>query len=247
MPHELLFLPLLFFIAFLYASVGHGGASGYLAVMALFSISPVFMKPSALILNILVSGVAFIQYYRKGFFRWKLFLPFAIASFPFAFLGATVPVSAELYKIILAVCLLIACGRMFFINQTKSLEIQPVNYFIAVLCGIIIGFVSGMIGIGGGILLSPLLVLTRWSDLKTASAVSALFIFVNSISGVVGVYQNEISFPSHFYSWILFAFAGGVLGSFLGAGKMNQTWLKYILLFVLVIAVVKLLVTIQWV
>jgi uncharacterized membrane protein YfcA len=169
---------LLAIMAFLYASVGHGGASGYLAVMAIFAIAPSIMKQTALLLNLGVSLMSFIAFFRQGFFRWKLFWPFALGSIPAAFLGAKIPLTDSTYKQILGFCLLMAVIRMVY--QLKEEKSNPLIPVLGVFIGGIIGLLSGMIGIGGGIILSPLLLLFRWASLKEAAAVSALFIFVNS-------------------------------------------------------------------
>lgn len=177
-----LFYGLLFVIAFLYASVGHGGASGYLALMAIFSFSPEVMKPTALLLNLFVSAVSFIQFYRGGHFKWKIFWPFAIASVPMAFAGAHITVDGFIYKKILGALLIIPVIRFFFFPNIKVGEIKKTNFALSLLIGGAIGFLSGMIGIGGGIILSPVLLLLKWTDQKQTAAISAAFIFVNSLS-----------------------------------------------------------------
>ena len=176
---ELFFLILIIAIAFLYSSVGHGGASGYLALMVLFNIQPSLMKSSALLLNLFVSAIAFYQYYKNDFFKWKLFLPFAIGSFPMAFIGARLTISSEIYHEILAVCLLFAVLRILGIFGNNKQEKRKLSFVIAVCIGAVLGFISGIIGIGGGIILSPLILIFRWADMKETAAVSALFIFVN--------------------------------------------------------------------
>lgn len=238
-----LFYILLFFVAFLYASVGHGGASGYLALMAIFSIAPDVMKPTALLLNLFVSLTSFIQFYRGGYFRMKLFLPFALASVPMAFVGGLVSVDAVVYKKILGVLLLIPVIRFLFFSNIKVEDRKRVNIMIAVLIGAAIGFLSGLIGIGGGIILSPILLLMRWTDMKQTAAISALFIFVNSLSGLAGQLTKGIHFTPDMYLYVVIAFAGGLFGAYYGSLKFNQNILKNALAFVLLIAVYKLLLT----
>ncbi|HEY4800980.1 MAG TPA: sulfite exporter TauE/SafE family protein, partial [Bacteroidia bacterium] len=170
-----IFLVLLFVVAFLYSSVGHGGASGYLALMALFSIAPVTMKTSALIMNIFVSLISFVHYYRGGHFKIKLFLPFAVASVPASFAGALVAVDGNLYRKILGAVLLFPILRLFGIFGKESEEVKNVNLVVAMVLGASIGFLSGMIGIGGGIILSPVILLLHWAKMKETAAVSALF------------------------------------------------------------------------
>ena len=181
-----LFLGLLPIIAFLYASVGHGGASGYLALMAIFSFAPETMKPTALLLNIFVAGIAFYHYYKAGHFNLRLFIPFAISSIPLAFIGGTIEVDASLYKKILAVLLIFAILKMLTIFGKESAAIKKVKTWQGLLVGGIIGFFSGLIGIGGGIILTPVILLLHWGKMKEAAAVSALFIWANSASGLIG-------------------------------------------------------------
>lgn len=174
-----LFYLLLFLVAFLYASVGHGGASGYLALMALFSVTPEVMKPTALLLNLFVSLTSFIQFYRGGHFRWKVFWPFALASIPLAYLGGLVIVEGSVYKKILGLLLLVPIIRFYFFSNAKVDEQAKSKFGLSLLIGGSIGFFSGLIGIGGGILLSPILLLLKWTDQKQTAAISALFIFVH--------------------------------------------------------------------
>ncbi len=237
------FYLLLFLVAFLYSSVGHGGASGYLALMALFSISTDVMKPTALLLNIFVSLISFLQFYRGGHFNLKLFLPFAIASVPAAYAGGIITVDAELYKRILGLLLLIPIARFLFFANIHVHEIRKSNTGISLLIGAAIGFLSGLIGIGGGIILSPVLLLLKWSDLKQTAAISALFIFVNSLSGLGGQLTKGIHFSPDMYAYVAVAFAGGVCGAYFGSLKFRQDILKYLLAMVLIVAAYKLIFT----
>jgi uncharacterized protein len=239
----IVFYCLLFLVAFLYASVGHGGASGYLALMALFSITPAVMKPTALLLNLFVSLTAFIQFYRGGHFRWKLFWPFALASIPMAYLGGLVVVDGNIYKKILGLLLLVPIIRFYFFSNSKAIEKRESNFALSVLIGACIGFLSGLIGIGGGILLSPLLLLLKWTDQKQTAAISALFIFVNSMSGLAGQLTKGIHFTTDMYTYVIIAFVGGLCGAYFGALKFRQVILKNVLATVLVLAAYKLLFT----
>jgi uncharacterized membrane protein YfcA len=234
---------LLFLVAFLYASVGHGGASGYLALMALFSFSPEVMKPTALLLNLFVSLTAFIQFYRGNYFIKKIFLPLALASIPMAFVGGLLVLDGALYKKILGLLLLIPVARFLLFNNTPASEQKKSSTPLSLLIGAAIGFLSGLIGIGGGIILSPVLLFLKWTDQKQTAAISALFIFVNSLAGLAGQYTKGIQFSSTMIGYVLVAFAGGLLGAYLGAIKFNQTILKNILAFVLLLAAVKLIFT----
>lgn len=237
----LLFYVLLFIVAFLYASVGHGGASGYLALMALFSVAPEVMKPTALILNIFVSIIAFVQFYKARHFLWKLFVPLAITSVPMAFLGGLITIEQDLYRKILGVLLLFAIIRLVAFKNNELRQNKPYIVWVALLVGAVIGLLSGMIGIGGGIILTPILLLLQWTNLKQAAAVSALFIFVNSFAGFAGQLYKGLLIDDNMVVLVIVALIGGVLGSYLGARKFNHYVLRNVLAAVLLIAVVKLL------
>jgi len=245
MESTVLFSLIILVVAFFYASVGHGGASGYLAVLALAGYSAGEMKSSALLLNILVSAIAFIQYYRQGYFRMHLLWPFAVTSIPFAFVGAHIPLQDHLYKIILAVCLVFAVARLLgiFGRSDKSGDLRRLHLPSALLIGALIGFISGMIGIGGGILLSPLLLLLRWADMKQAASISAGFIFLNSIAGLAGTFSSGPEISSSIYGWIIAAVIGGIAGAYSGSRKFDTAFLKYVLSSVLLFACVKLIIT----
>lgn len=239
----ILFYVLLLLVAFLYASVGHGGASGYLALMAIFGIAPDVMKPTALLLNLFVSLTSFIQFYRAGHFKWKLFLPFAIASVPLAFAGGLVTIDAAIYKKILGLLLIIPIIRFLFFSNIQVPEIKKTNTTLSLLIGASIGLLSGLIGIGGGIILSPVLLLLKWADMKQTAAISALFIFVNSVSGLGGQLTKGIQFSTDMYLYVAIAFIGGIGGAYFGALRFKQTILKYLLAAVLMMAAYKLLFT----
>jgi uncharacterized membrane protein YfcA len=237
----LLFYLLLFLVAFLYASVGHGGASGYLALMALFSVSPEVMKPTALLLNLFVSLTSFIQFYRGGHFIRKIFIPLALASVPMAFAGGLIIVDGMIYKKILGLLLLIPIARFLFFSNIQADKLKSPDTFLSLLIGGGIGFLSGLIGIGGGIILSPVLLLLKWTDQKKAAAISALFIFVNSLSGLAGQLSRGIHFSAGMYGYVIVAFTGGLCGAYLGAIRFQQTILKNLLAVVLMMAAYKLL------
>ncbi|MEK6615420.1 MAG: sulfite exporter TauE/SafE family protein [Bacteroidota bacterium] len=238
-----LFILLLFIVAFLYSSVGHGGASGYLALMAIFGIAPSVMKSSALLMNVFVSLIAFFHYYKGGHFKWKLFLPFAIASVPASFLGALVTVDAEIYKKVLGALLIFPVLRLLGVFGKEHNGVKEMNRMVAILLGVAIGFLSGVIGIGGGIILSPIIVLLHWANMKETAAVSALFIFVNSISALAGLFTKGISIDTSVYLWIAITLAGGFAGAYFGSIKLKNPILKKILAAVLLLASIKLLVT----
>lgn len=239
-PLLLLLLPI---VAFLYASVGHGGASGYLALMSAFSFPMTFMKPTALVLNILVSAVSFYFYYREKNFKWNLFYPFALSSIPFSFVGGYLEIDAFYYKIILATVLVFAVMRLLgFFGKEKN-TINEINLPLALGFGALIGFLSGLLGIGGGIILSPVLLILGWATMKQAAAVSALFILTNSISGLFGFVSQGGTLPESSLVLIGVVFIGGLFGAYYGSTKFNSKALRYVLSAVIGIAIVKLYTT----
>lgn len=236
----IVFALILIGISFLYASVGHGGASGYLALMALFSFPLFIIKPTALLLNIFVSGISFWYFRKNKYFSWKLFYPFALASIPAAFIGGYLSINPTLYKQILGVFLLIAVLRILGVfGKEKSVK-KDVNIPLALCVGCGIGLFSGMIGIGGGIILSPIILLLGWGNTKESAAVSALFIFVNSISGMIGFLINQHHFPTEAFYLVPFALIGGTAGALFGSEKFSNVKLTYILSVVLLLASLKL-------
>ncbi|TNF42625.1 MAG: sulfite exporter TauE/SafE family protein [Bacteroidetes bacterium] len=238
---QLFFLVLVFFMAVLYSSVGHGGASGYLALMALFSFQPEFMRPSALVLNIFVSSIALFSYARNGHFRLKLLLPFIITSVPLAFLGGMITINPKTFKIILGIFLLIAIARMIYNPKNEDSEIRKINKSLAFVIGIVLGFLSGLIGIGGGIILSPVIILLKWATMKETAAVSAAFILVNSIAGLSGQFSQGFLLAPEIGYMLGAAILGGLLGSYMGSFKITDQALKYALSMVLTFASYKLL------
>ena len=238
-----LFLLILPIVSFLYASVGHGGASGYLALMALSSIPPEVMKPTALLLNLFVAAIAFYYYYKEGYFNRKLFLSFAITSIPMALLGGMIEVDASIYKKILGVLLIFAILKMLNVFGKESTKIKDIKMWQGLLIGVAIGFFSGLIGIGGGIILTPVILLLHWGKMKEAAAVSALFIWVNSASGLIGQLSSGVSVTIESFGLVAIAIIGGFVGGYFGSKKMNSLSLRYVLAFVLVIASVKLIIT----
>lgn len=239
---ELLFYIALPITAFLYASVGHGGASGYLALMALFSFAPEVMKPTALLLNLFVAGISFIQFAGAGHFQWKLFLVFAIASVPLSFIGGMIQLDPYWYKVTLGVLLIFAIARMLGLIAKGREELSEVNIPLGGVIGGVIGFFSGLIGIGGGIILSPVILLLRWGNTKQAAATSALFIWVNSAAGLLGQFQSGVVLASDSWLMVLIAVIGGVVGAYFGSRVLNNKSLKLVLAFVLILASVKLIV-----
>lgn len=238
---DFLFFALIFSLAILYSSVGHGGASGYLALMAIFSFAPEVMRPSALVLNIFVSSIALFSFYRNGHFKLKLLLPFILTSVPVAFIGGSITANPKTYKIILGIFILIAIVRMVYQPKNKETEIRPVNKYGAYVIGIFLGFFSGLIGIGGGIILSPIIILLKWATVKQTAAVSAAFILVNSISGLLGQITQDVQFAPELWGMLIATAVGGSIGAYMGSFKVSNRVLRYTLSVVLIFASFKLL------
>lgn len=227
-------------VAALYASVGFGGASGYLLVMSQFDIEPRVMASTALTLNVAVAGIAFISYARAGHVRWNLLAPFLLGSIPAAFIGGYFKVSNSIYFVLLYSVLTYAMLRMFFFSgpgsETAGLRACPSG--IALASGALIGLLSGMVGIGGGIFLSPLIVLARWGAAKQAAGISAAFIVLNSISGLLGrLLGGNFTFGSFGLALLPFGILGALLGSRLGAGYFQANTVRRLLGGVLLIVV----------
>ncbi len=230
---------LAFFLAsVLYASVGHGGASAYLAVMGLCGMVPADMKPVALVLNIAVSGVALGHFIRAGHFRSGLFWPLAAASVPAAFLGGWLQSPEPVYKTILAVALATGAWRLLA-TPADAGPARNAGWPALVSSGAVIGLLSGLVGIGGGIFLTPILVIFRWAPAKSAAAVSAAFIAVNSCAGIGGFMLKGEQIPT--MAWVLLpcVLAGGWIGSRWGSGAATAPALRQSLAAVLMVAAAK--------
>ncbi len=229
-------------IAFLYSSVGHAGASGYIAVMSLLSVAPDTIKPTALVLNILVASIGAWQFWRAGYFSWKLFWPFALLSVPLAFVGGYINLPTHLFKILLGVVLLYSAAH-FLLRPPPEQEPKAPPRSLALVSGGAIGLMSGLTGTGGGIFLTPLMLMAHWARVKTAAAVSALFILVNSIAGLLGNISSTRQFPTFALVLVAAAGVGGSLGSYFGSRRFNPAVIKKLLAVVLVIAGTKLILT----
>lgn len=242
-PQALGLLALIFLAAVLYASVGHGGASGYLAVMALFGLTPAAMKPLALSMNIAVAGLGFLRLYRAGYFKFSLFWPFALGSIPAAYLGGAWKLSDPTYRMIVGIALLIAAVRMFIESKDDSVRRTP-PFIAALLLGAGIGLLSGLTGVGGGIFLSPIVLMLHWTSMRESAALAAAFILVNSIAGLAGYASSAHAvWPSGLWIFVLVALAGGMLGSELAVRRLAPTLLKRLLGVVLLIAAWKMMAT----
>jgi uncharacterized protein len=239
--HINLFYIALLVVAFLYASVGHGGASGYLAIMILFSFSITAIKINALVLNCIVSFISFLFFYKAKKLNFKLFISLAIPSIPASFLGSYLEINQSIVKIVLGAVLFFSVLYLNnFITQNKIIN-QPVTPVLTIISGFIIGFISGMIGIGGGILLTPLLLILGWATIGQTASITALFIFVNSLAGIAGYLVKGNSIHLVLYSLIPFAIIGAITGSFLGSNYFSNKVLKIVLSVVLIFASVKLI------
>jgi uncharacterized membrane protein YfcA len=247
MTSQILLSSLIFVAALLYSSVGHGGASGYLAAMALFNVSPAVMKPTALVLNLFVAGVGTIRYARTGCFSWNIFWPFAALSIPFAFTGGSWTLPVRIYKMILGLVLLFAAWRLALPQRSQSpAGLKPVVVPWALIMGAAIGLLSGLTGVGGGIFLSPLLLLLGWADIRKTAGVSAAFILVNSAAGLLGQFsrgQGIKALPHEIVWWVPAALVGGLIGAELGSRRLTPLVMRRLLAAVLVVAGLKMLLT----
>ena len=228
-------------VAFVYAGVGHGGASGYLALMAVMGVSTVVMKPTALILNLFVAAVSFYHFYKRGYFKWKLFYPFIVTSIPAAFIGGYLSVESQLYKQILGVLLLFAVARMLGLFGNKVTNDRELKLWQGLISGGFIGLFSGLIGIGGGIILSPLILLLGWASVKETAAISALFIWVNSLAGFSGLLISGVELHSQYILLIILSVIGAVGGAYFGSSVLKSKGLTRFLSVVLLLAAVKLI------
>ena len=234
---------LIFVAALLYSSVGHAGASGYLAAMALFSLAPDVMKPTALILNLLVGTVGTIRFAMAGHFDWKIFAPFAALSVPMAFVGGMMKLPISTYKIILGAVLLFAAWRLVIKPKINTGELKPVSVPRALIFGAGLGLLSGLTGVGGGIFLSPLLLFLGWADVRKTAGVSVAFILVNSAAGLLGHLASVRNVPPEIVWWAPAALLGGTIGAELGSRRLAPLTMRRLLSVVLVVAGLKMLLT----
>ena len=243
--HDLTWLAVAFLIvAVLYSMVGHGGGSGYLAVMALAGFAPHELRPTALSLNILVATIALVRFARAKAFTPSLFWPFVLASVPCAFIGGLIELDPTVYKIGLGVVLLVAAYRLFMYQPKGGIETtRALPIAAALVIGSVIGLVSGLIGVGGGIFLSPILLLAHWATARQTAGITAAFILANSIAGLLGVMmgslQGDAPFPFHpvpIAVWGAAVAVGGFVGSGIGSRRLGHIALRRMLAIVLFIA-----------
>jgi uncharacterized protein len=233
-------------IAFLYSSVGHAGASGYIAVMTLFGLAPEVIKPTALMLNILVASIGTWQFYRAGHFRWQLFWPFALLAVPAAFMGGYWNLPAHVFKIVIGVVLLLSAVR-FLWDPREAPQTRPPRLPMALLSGGLLGLLAGLTGTGGGVFLTPLMILMRWAPTKTAAATSVVFILLNSIAGLLGNLTATNEFPAMALVLVIAAMIGGSIGSYLGSQRFSPVIIKRLLAAVLIIGGLKLAGVSSWI
>lgn len=236
---------LLLAAAFLYSSVGHAGASGYLAAMALVGIAPETMKPTALVLNVLVASLTAFRFVRADLFSWRGLWPFLLGSIPFSFLGGSLALPGRFYRPAVGVVLLFA-GYVLVRrrrHEDGDAQVHEPPAIPAIACGSGIGLLSGLTGTGGGVFLSPLLLLKGWAETRSTAGISATFILANSLAGLAGDLASTRALPSEMPFFVIAAGTGGLIGSHLGSRYFSPGALRHLLALVLVIAALKLVLT----
>jgi uncharacterized membrane protein YfcA len=244
MEHAVPLAAMIFVAAILYSSVGHAGASGYLAAMALMSVSPEVMKPTALCLNVIVASIATARFAKAGCFSWRVFWPFAIVSIPFASLGGAIQLPGHYYKVVVGIVLLYAAFRLASsARKPGSQTAKKLSIPAALIAGAGIGMLAGLTGTGGGIFLSPVLLLTGWAEIRECAGVTAAFVLVNSLAGLAGNLASVYYLPPQIPYLAVVAGLGGIIGSELGSRRLAPAVMKYLLAAVLVVASCKLILT----
>jgi uncharacterized membrane protein YfcA len=227
-------------IAFLYSSVGHGGATGYLAIMALLGVAPTLARPGALWMNCFVASVGFWRFHRDGLFDVRVFLPLASASIPLAWLGSRLRLDGWVYDLVLGVALLFAGGLLAWGRRESAAQvIRRPALPAALFVGAVLGFLSGMTGIGGGVYLTPLLIFLRWTPAKVAGGVSALFIVVNSIAGLTGLGRGALIWEPIFVLAPVIGVAMAFAATTLSVRRWNVATFRRVLAVVLWLAAAK--------
>jgi uncharacterized membrane protein YfcA len=235
---------LFFLIAVLYSSVGLGGGSGYLAVMGLLGVPPDIMRPVALTLNILVTSISSWQFIRASYFSARLFWPIALASMPFAFLGGYLELPVSVYRPLVGLVLIYSAWRLWrstLAGQTLPQVRSDLPLWLLLLAGAVIGFISGLMGIGGGTFLGPLLLLAGWADTKEALGITAAFVLTNSLFALAGRMTAVPALPPNIWLWLLVVGIGGWLGAKLGSGRVDPRILRRLLALILLVGGLRLL------
>ncbi len=227
-------------VGFLYASVGHGGASGYLAILSIFGIPANNYRPFILLLNIIVAGISFSQFFKSGYFKWNLTWPFLLSSIPCAFAGANISVDNQHYNLMLGLALIFPIIKLLGFRPKERETNSKISIIYALIFGACIGFISGILNIGGGIFLSPVIILMAWGNTKEAAASSSIFIVLNSLAGLINNFPTQKP-SATLYVWFTAAIIGGILGAILGSKKFAIPTVRYLLTIVLSIASFKLL------
>lgn len=228
--------------AALYASVGHGGASAYLAIMALFALPVEVMRPTALTLNLLVAGWATVVFVRSGQFNLRLFLAFVVTAAPMAWLGGRIDPPEEIYRPLVGLVLWAAAARLLWRpKQTATRAIRPPHLAVTLPAGAGLGLLAGLTGTGGGIFLSPLVVLLGWETARRVSGVAAAFILVNSAAGLAGAAPRLADLPPALPLFAAAVVSGGAMGAWLGADRVPRAGLLVLLGLVLLLAGAKLI------
>jgi uncharacterized membrane protein YfcA len=239
----ILWLTLLFAaVSMLYASVGQAGGSGYLAAMALLGVSPAVMKPTALVLNVFVATIATLKFSHAGYFSWAIFWPFAVTSVPAAFVGGALSLSSAVYNMIVGGVLLYAASRLFRVAQAApSMCIKPPPLWVALIAGVGVGLLSGVTGIGGGIVFGPLLLSMRWAETRQTLGMSAAINLTNSAAGLLGHLASVMALPNAIPLWAAAAMIGGWVGAEYGSRRFSHVTFQRLLAAVLTIAALKLI------
>lgn len=240
-PESLLLVALFFGAALLYASVGHAGASAYLAAMTLVGVAPDTMRPTALVLNLFVASIVVARFGRAGHLPWRALVPVALGSVPMAFVGGSIDLPGEIYRPLVALVLVAGAWRLATASATSEDDVAPrVPIVAGVAAGAGIGLLAGLTGTGGGIFLTPLLVLAAWSGTRDAAGLSGAFILLNSLAGLAGLALGGLALPTGLPLWVAAVVAGGLIGSWLGAARFSILNLRRALALVLVLAAAKL-------
>jgi uncharacterized membrane protein YfcA len=245
---EAVILAFIFFVvAVLYAAVGQAGASGYLAAMALFSVAPVVMKPTALALNLLVAAIGTFQFWRMGLFSWRTFYPFAALGFPFSLIGGAVQLPAHIYHPLVGAILLFSAVQLWrsTLHSAPEASAPPAEppFVPALLTGACIGFVSGTTGTGGGVFLAPVILAMNWVELRRTTCVTAAYNLLNSAAALIGTYATLGGMPAALPWWLMMVGFGGWVGAIVGSRYLPDIAIKRLLAVVLLVSGVKLILT----